>query len=74
MFNFFKKTTKTFKVNGMACPRCSAAVKKALEGLKGTRAEIDLEKGTVTVTAKVIDEAIVKSTIESCGFEFAGEI
>lgn len=74
MFGFGKKVTKVFKVEGMACPRCSAAVKTALEKLKGTKAEIDLEKGAVTVTAAAIDVEAIKTAIESCGFEFAGEI
>ena len=74
MFGFGKKVTKTFKVEGMACPRCSAAVKTALEKLKSTKAEIDLEKGIVRVTAAAIDEAAIQAAIEACGFEFAGEI
>lgn len=74
MFGFGKKVTKVFKVEGMACPRCSAAVKTALEKMKGTKAVIDLEKGAVTVTAPAIDEAAIKAAIEACGFDFAGEI
>lgn len=74
MFGFGKKETKVFKVEGMACPRCSAAVKKALEEMKGTKAEVDLEKGAVTVTAAKIDEQAVRAAVEGCGFEFAGEI
>ena len=73
MFGFGKKITKVFKVDGMACPRCSAAVKTALEKMKGTKAEIDLEKGTVSVTAAKIDEAAIKAAIEACGFDFVGE-
>ncbi len=74
MFGFGKKVTKVFQVEGMACPRCSAAVKTAIEKLKGTKAEIDLEKGTVSVTAPAVDAAAIKAAVESCGFDFAGEI
>ncbi len=74
MFGFGKKVTKVFKVEGMACPRCSAAVKTALEKMKGTKAEIDLEKGEVTVTAPSVDVAAIQAAVEACGFEFAGEI
>ncbi len=73
MFGFGKKETKTFLVEGMACPRCSAAVKTALEKNKGVKAEIDLEKGTVAVTAKQVSEATVKAVVEACGFTFKGE-
>ncbi len=74
MFGFGKKVTKVFKVEGMACPRCSAAVKTALEKMKGTKAVIDLEKGTVSVTAPAVDAAAVQAAIEACGFDFVGEI
>lgn len=74
MFGLGKKVTKVFKVEGMACPRCSAAVKTAVEKMKGTKAEIDLEQGTVSVTAPAIDAEAIKAAVEACGFEFAGEI
>lgn len=36
----------TIKIGGMSCQHCVAAVKKALEGVKGvSRVEVDLEKG-----------------------------
>ena len=73
MFGFGKKETKVFKVDGMHCPRCSGAVKTALEKLK-LAAEIDLETGMVTVCGKKIDEDVVKGVVEACGFDFKGEV
>ena len=73
MFGFGKKETKIFKVDGMACPRCSGAVKTALEKLK-LKVEIDLEKGTVTVCGAKLDEERIKATVEACGFDFKGEV
>ncbi len=73
MFGFGKKETKVFKVDGMACPRCSAAVKTALEKLK-LKADIDLEKGTVTVCGAAIDENTIQGAVEACGFDFKGEV
>ncbi len=73
MFGFGKKETKVFKVEGMACPRCSGAVKTALEKLK-FKVDVDLENGTVTVCGVKIDESVIKAAIEACGFDFKGQI
>ena len=34
----------TMKIEGMMCPHCQAAVTKALNGIEGVKAEVDLEK------------------------------
>jgi|YNPNPStandDraft_1061719.scaffolds.fasta_scaffold26512_2 copper ion binding protein len=37
---------KRIRISGMSCQHCVAAVRKALEGLKGlSRVQVDLEKG-----------------------------
>ena len=57
----------------MACPRCIGAVKTAIEKIKGHKAEIDLQTGTVKVTASKIDASAIATAVETCGFEFVGE-
>ena len=73
MFGFGKKETKVFKVDGMHCPRCSGAVKTALEKLK-LKADIDLEQGTVTVCGVKVDAGVIQNAVEACGFDFKGEV
>ncbi len=58
--------TKTMKIEGMMCPHCEAAVKKALEALDGVdAAEVSHEKGTaiVSMTTAVPDD-ILKNAVE----------
>jgi copper chaperone len=44
-------TTATFRIEGMSCGHCQAAVTKALRGVPGVvHAEVSLEKGEATVT------------------------
>ena len=57
---------KTLKVEGMMCPHCEAAVKKALEAIDGVSvAEADHVKGTATVTlTKDVPTEVLKKAIE----------
>ena len=58
---------KTMKIEGMMCPHCEAAVKKALEALDGVAsAEVSHEKGTAVVelSADVADE-VLKEAVEA---------
>lgn len=58
--------TKTMKIEGMMCPHCEAAVKKALEALDGVdAAEVSHEKGTaiVSMTTAVPDD-VLKNAVE----------
>ena len=55
---------KTIRIEGMMCPHCEAAVKKALEALEEvTEAEVSHEKGTaiVSMTTAVPDDALKKA-------------
>jgi copper chaperone CopZ len=54
--------TKIMKIEGMSCSHCSAAVEKALNGLPGVQAGVDLKAGTATivVSGNVSDEALTK--------------
>ncbi len=58
-----------FKVTGMTCGHCVAAIEKAVKGLDA-QAEVtaDLENGQVTVNTEV--EAItVSNAIQEAGYE-----
>lgn len=62
-----KLMQKTMKIEGMMCPHCEAAVKKALEALEGVEAaEVSHEAGTaiVSMSAEVADAAL-KEAVEA---------
>ncbi len=67
-------TEKTFKVEGMSCGHCKAAVEDELKGLSGVEiSNADLEHGTVEVT---FDEDLVtiddiRGAIEEAGYTLA---
>ena len=66
--------TKTMKIEGMMCPHCEAAVKKALEALDGVdAAEVSHEAGTavVTMSAEVADAAL-KEAVEAKEYKVLG--
>ena len=66
-------TTKTYKVNGMACAHCKATVEKAVGALPGVNsAMVDLSHGTVTVEGDVADSAVADA-VRDAGFDFAGK-
>ena len=55
-------------VEGMMCQNCVKHVSKALNGLPGVTAEVDLESKTATVTGDVSDDAI-REAITEAGYE-----
>lgn len=65
---------KTLKVEGMMCPHCEAAVKKALEAIDGvSAAEADHVKGTATVTlTKDVPTEVLKKAIEDKDYKVIG--
>lgn len=64
-------TTEVFKVEGMSCGHCRAAVKEALESVAGvSAAEVDLEAGLARVTydpAEASKETL-KAAVEEAGY------
>lgn len=69
-----KLMQKTMKIEGMMCPHCEAAVKKALEALDGVdAAEVSHEAGTavVSMTAEVAD-AVLKEAVEAKEYKVLG--
>ena len=64
-------TTSTYRVQGMTCGHCVAAVTGALTELDGVRdVEVDLATGAVTVTAAhPLDDTAVRAAIAEGGYE-----
>ena len=61
--------TKTFKVDGMHCEKCSNRVTEAVNDILGVAGVVNLKKGIVTVSyeLEVADEQI-KAKIERVGY------
>jgi Cu+-exporting ATPase len=61
---------KIIEVNGMTCAHCQGAVEKALNGLEGVSAKVDLNKkqAIVSLSQEVSDEALRKAITEA-GYE-----
>lgn len=60
----------TMKIEGMMCPHCQAAVTKALNGIEGVMAEVNLEKKEAYVEApdSVSKEDLTKAVVDA-GYE-----
>ncbi len=66
--------SKTVKIGGMSCNHCKARVEKALGELKEVKSvEVNLDKKTaIIVLKKVLNDEVIKDTIENLGFSFEG--
>lgn len=65
-----KKMEKTLKVEGMMCDHCRMHVEKALNGVEGVEAHVDLEKKEAHITCdqEVSDETL-KAAVKDAGYE-----
>lgn len=62
--------TKTMKIEGMSCAHCSGRVEKALNGIDGVSAVVDLAAKSAAVTLeKPVDDAVLKAAVEDAGYE-----
>lgn len=60
----------TMKINGMMCPHCQAAVKKALEAFEGIQADVSLEDKAAYITAAgEVDKEALKKAVIDAGYE-----
>lgn len=60
----------TMKINGMMCPHCQAAVKKALESFAGVTADVNLEdKAAYITTTGEADKEALKNAVTEAGYE-----
>ena len=63
--------TKTFKVEGMMCPRCEAHVVKALTAIDGVESAVASHTdgtATVTLNKEVADDVLIKAIVDE-GYE-----
>ncbi|MEL7624710.1 MAG: heavy metal translocating P-type ATPase [Clostridiales bacterium] len=61
---------KQMEIEGMSCSHCSGRVEKALNGIDGVKAAVDLEKKTATVEmATPVDDQVLKAAVEDAGYE-----
>ena len=69
-----KPMQKTMKIEGMMCPHCEAAVRKALEALEGVEAaEVSHEAGTAVVSMSVdVADAVLKEAVEAKEYKVTG--
>ncbi|WP_373215688.1 heavy metal translocating P-type ATPase [Ruminococcus sp. 5_1_39BFAA] len=63
-------TMITMKINGMMCPHCQAAVKKALEAFEGVTADVNLEDKAAYITAAgEADKDALAKAVTDAGYE-----
>ncbi len=62
--------TLTYRVPGMSCGHCRAAVAAELETVAGVAAvDVDLETKLVTVRGRELDDAALRAAIVEAGYE-----
>ena len=59
---------KKIMIEGMMCQHCVAHVSKALNGLPGESASVDLEGKCATVSGPATDEEL-KKAVEDAGYQ-----
>ena len=63
-----KVMEKKVVIEGMMCQHCRAHVDKALNGIPGATATVDLDTKTAVVTGDVSDDAI-RAAVEEAGYQ-----
>ena len=68
------KMQKTMKIEGMMCPHCEAAVRRALEAVDGvTEAAVSHEAGTAVVTlGGEVSDTVLKEAVEAADYKVLG--
>ena len=60
----------TMKIDGMMCPYCQAAVKKALEAFEDVSADVNLEDKAAYITASgEVDKDALAKAVTDAGYE-----
>jgi len=61
---------KIIKIEGMSCSHCKAAVEKALNGIEGVNASVDLkEKEAVVKLSKEVNDDAIRQAVTDAGYE-----
>ncbi len=62
--------TRTYRVPGMTCEHCTAAVSDELSGVPGVEVvSVDLGTKVVTVTGDRLDDTVLRAAIDEAGYE-----
>lgn len=62
--------TASYRVPGMSCEHCRAAVTEEVSGVGGVdRVVVDLERKLVQVSGRGLDDASVRASIAEAGYE-----
>lgn len=65
-----EKAMITMKIEGMMCSHCQAAVAKALNGVEGVKAEVNLEKKEAYIdAAPEVNPEELKQAVEEAGYQ-----
>jgi copper chaperone len=60
----------TYRVPGMSCDHCRAAVSEELSAVAGVESVgVDLETKLVTVSGSSLDDAALRAAIDEAGYE-----
>ena len=63
----------TYSVPGVSCGHCRSAISSEIERLPGvTSVDVDLERKTVTVQGRDLDDEAVRGAIDNAGYDVAG--
>ncbi|WFR59735.1 copper ion binding protein [Anaerocolumna sp. AGMB13025] len=61
---------KILKIEGMTCSHCQARVEKALNGISGVNAKVDLKKKAAVVSFDSdVSDAVFKDAVTEAGYE-----
>jgi copper chaperone len=64
--------TETYRVGGMNCGGCVAAVTRAIQQVDPTaKVAVDLESGNVRIDGRLVRDAVQRA-VENAGFSFEG--
>ncbi|MCB0881113.1 MAG: heavy-metal-associated domain-containing protein [Thermoleophilia bacterium] len=60
---------QTYRVEGMTCGHCVAAVREEVGAVEGVASvDVDLEGGVVTVRGEAVPDAAVAAAVEEAGY------
>ena len=65
-------TEQSYKVEGMTCSHCVAAVKQEVGHVEGAQEVIvELDSGALTVRGDAVDPDAVRAAVEAAGYALA---
>jgi copper chaperone len=62
----------TYRVTGMTCAHCAAAVTKEVSAVPGVvSVDVDVEQGSVLVRGSQVDREAVRAAVDEAGYDLA---